>query len=122
MKKISKILITLIAIILIVLGLAFSFIEARLLFSGDYIIYDNAFNGFIRYFLRFLISLYVIFVAMLELINLKKEYKFIKDYLMYFEISLVILSVLLVLLATNYIGTISYFLVLILASFKVFMK
>ena len=122
MKKISKIIITLIAIILIVLGLAFSFIEARLLFSGDYIIYDNAFNGFIRYFLRFLISLYVIFVAMLELINLKKEYKFIKDYIMYFEISLVILSVLLVLLATNYIGTISYLLVLILASFKVFMK
>lgn len=120
MKLISNIFITIISCIFIVLGLAFIFIEARLLISLDWLIYDNPLSGFIRYLFRLLISIYIIFVSVLELISIKKNNKLIIEYLLYFDISLVIISFFLVIFATNYIGIISYILVMLLVSFKVF--
>lgn len=120
MRKILNILIAFISVIFIILGLAFVFIESRLLVSLDWKIYDNTLNGFIRYLFRLLISIYVIFVSTLELISLWKNNKFINNYLLYFDISLVIISFFLVLFTTNYLGTISYILVMLLISLKVF--
>lgn len=120
MRKILNILIAFISVIFIILGLTFVFIESRLLVSLDWKIYDNTLNGFIRYLFRLLISIYVIFVSTLELISLWKNNKFINNYLLYFDISLVIISFFLVLFTTNYLGTISYILVMLLISLKVF--
>ena len=37
-------------------------------------IYDNAFNGFIRYFFRLLIALFAIAVCVLDIINIKRKH------------------------------------------------
>ena len=88
--------------IIILLSLVFIFIDGRLLFSLDWIIYDNAFNGFIRYLFRLIISIYAGFVGLMEIINIKKQ----KDILLYFNISLVLISIILLFTTTNYVGTI----------------
>ena len=102
MKKEMNILTFFISSIIILLSLVFIFIEGRLLFSLDWIIYDNAFNGFIRYLFRLIISIYVGFVGLMEIINIKKQ----KDILLYFNISLVLISIILLFTTTNYVGTI----------------
>lgn len=102
MKKVMNILTIFISSIIILLSLVFIFIEVRLLFSLDWIIYDNAFNGFIRYLFRLIISIYVGFVGLMEIINIKKQ----KDILLYFNISLVLISIILLFTTTNYVGTI----------------
>ena len=102
MKKVMNILTIFISSIIILLSLVFIFIEGRLLFSLDWIIYDNAFNGFIRYLFRLIISIYAGFVGLMEIINIKKQ----KDILLYFNISLVLISIILLFTTTNYVGTI----------------
>ena len=102
MKKVMNILTIFISSIIILLSLVFIFIEVRLLFSLDWIIYDNAFNGFIRYLFRLIISIYAGFVGLMEIINIKKQ----KDILLYFNISLVLISIILLFTTTNYVGTI----------------
>ena len=49
MSKLFKVLLVIVSSIVMLLSLAFIVIEGRLLFSGDWLIYDSPFNGFIRY-------------------------------------------------------------------------
>lgn len=65
MKLLFKILISILSTIIIILSLAFIFIEGRLLIAGDWIIYDYPFNGFLRYLFRFLIALFSLTVALI---------------------------------------------------------
>ena len=108
MKKVIDILLKvlqcLICSIIIILSLAFMFIEARLLISLDWSIYDFAFNGFIRYFFRFLLALFALSVCVLEFINLKK--KTLSKYLFIADLSLVIMSVIALIYTANYVGII----------------
>ena len=55
MSKLFRVLVYIFSSLAILLSLAFIFIEGRLLFSGDYLVYDSPFNGFIRYFFKFLV-------------------------------------------------------------------
>ena len=126
MKKVIDILLKvlqcLICSIIIILSLAFMFIEARLLISLDWSIYDFAFNGFIRYFFRFLLALFALSVCVLEFINLKK--KTLSKYLFIADLSLVIMSVIALIYTANYVGIICIVLstLLILSKLRITFK
>ena len=105
MKKIiSNIVFGIPLVILILISLVFVFIEGRLLVSLDWTIYDNAFNGFIRYFFRLLIAVICIFTAILEFINMKKSSKTIEFYLNNISIGLLCSSIIVLITETNYAG------------------
>ena len=104
MKRLFNILLILFAFIGIVFGLAFAFLQARLLVSLDWIIYDNAFNGFIRYFFRLLIALFAITVCVLDIINIKRKQKTLAVKLYVANIMLFVMSIVIAVFATNYVG------------------
>ena len=106
MSKVLSVSRIIISTLIIILSLAFIFIEARLIIAGDFLIYDNAFNGFIRYFFRLILSILSLLVALYEIINIKKKDEKIKEYLMYGSVSLVIMSIVCIFFTTNYVGVI----------------
>ena len=67
MKKLFDILYAILSVILAMLGAAFAFIEGRLLFGGDFLLYANTAVGFLQYSLRFIIALTVLFIGALGL-------------------------------------------------------
>ena len=69
MRKLFDILYKILSAVLILLGAAFTFIEGRLLFSGDFLLYANAAVGFLQYSLRFIIALTVLLIGSLGLIK-----------------------------------------------------
>ena len=71
MKKLLNVLLIIFCIISSILSLVFIVIEARLLVSLDWSIYDNAFNGMIRYLFRLLLSLFVLLVSISNIISIK---------------------------------------------------
>ena len=105
MNKLFKILLVIISSIIMILSLAFIVIEGRLLFSGDWLIYDSPFNGFIRYLCRLLIAIFAFTKSLLEVIYINKEQS-IKEYLYYGDISLVLISLSVLVFSTNYVGII----------------
>ena len=105
MKKIIKVLLVFISSIIMILSLAFIVIEGRLLFSGDWLVYDSPFDGFIRYLFRLVIALVAFTKCLLEIIYLNKEHN-IKEYLYYTDIALVLMSVSILVFSTNYVGVI----------------
>ena len=105
MNKLFKVLLVIISSIIMLLSLAFIVIEGRLLFSGDWLIYDSPFNGFIRYLCRLLIAIFAFTKSLLEVIYINKEHS-IKEYLYYGDISLVLMSLSILVFSTNYVGII----------------
>ena len=105
MSKLFKVLLVIISSIIMILSLAFIVIEGRLLFSGDWLIYDSPFNGFIRYLCRLLIAIFAFTKSLLEVIYINKKHS-IKDYLYYGDISLVLMSLSILVFSTNYVGII----------------
>lgn len=119
MKKIINIIFYLICFIIALLSFAMMFIELRLLISGDFIIYDNVFNGFIRYFFRFLLSCLFVFMVLCESIRKIKNNDFIKNNLLVFEMSMLIASVIIFLTTTNYINIIVLLLMIMFIALKI---
>lgn len=119
MKKIINIIFYLICFIIALLSFAMMFIELRLLISGDFIIYDNVFNGFIRYFFRFLLSCLFVFMVLCESIRKIKNNDFIKNNLLVFEMSMLIASVIIFLTTTNYINIIVILLMIMFIALKI---
>ena len=103
MNKLFKVLLVIISSIIMILSLAFIVIEGRLLFSGDWLIYDSPFFGCIRYLGRLLLSLFAFTKCLLEIIYINKEHK-LKEYLEYADIGLVVMSVVILIFSTNYVG------------------
>ena len=119
MKKIINIIFYLICFIIALLSFVMMFIELRLLISGDFIIYDNVFNGFIRYFFRFLLSCLFVFMVLCESIRKIKNNDFIKNNLLVFEMSMLIASVIIFLTTTNYINIIVILLMIMFIALKI---
>ena len=113
MKRLFKIIAVMISCIILLLSLAFLFIEGRLLFSAEWLIYDSPILGFIRYLSRVLISLFIIIKALLEIILINKE-KY-KNNLFIGDVCILIMSLVILLWATNYVGIICISLALIIA-------
>lgn len=103
MKKVLNILLCFVCVIIIILSLAFTFIEARLLLSLDWSIYDNPTNGFIRYLFRLILALFVLTSGLFEIINVFKKEK-IDLLLLFTNISLLIMSIIIAIFSTNYVG------------------
>ena len=103
MNKLFKVLLVIISSIIMILSLAFIVIEGRLLFSGDWLIYDSPLLGCIRYLGRLLLSVFAFTKCLLEIIYINKEHK-LKEYLGYADIGLVVMSVVILIFSTNYVG------------------
>lgn len=104
MKRANKVITFILGILMIILSLAMIFIYLRLLISGDWLLYDNKVNGFIRYFLRLGISCAYLMLAMYELFSKFKGLKIICNNLYFYIVLLFIMSIIILLFATNYIG------------------
>ena len=106
MKTLYKIGIIVAFSLTIILSLAFSFIEGRMLFSGDWIAYENPFGGCIRYLLRFFIALCALTLAIIEFVNLKKQNAFLNDYLIFADGALFIACLVIAFFSSNYVGVV----------------
>ena len=106
MRKFLSVSKVIVSCLIMILSLAFIFIEARLILSGDFNIYDYAFNGFIRYLFRLLLAILFFVVSLFEIINIKRKDERIKEYLMYGSLALVISSLVIIMFSTNYVGII----------------
>lgn len=106
MKILGKTLFIITCVISLVLSLAFLVIEGRLIFSQDWIIYDSPFNGLIRYLLRFIFALGGLLMSIFELVNLKKRNPFIGLCLITANYSFLVMSIILMILGSNGVGTI----------------
>ena len=67
MRKLFDILYKILSAVLILLGAAFTFIEGRLLFGGDFLLYANTAVGFLQYSLRFIIAISVLLTGILAI-------------------------------------------------------
>ena len=105
MKTITNIFLCLFVSISLILSLAFIVIEGRLLFSGDWLIYNNPLNGFIRYLFRFLLALFVLIKGIIEFKNLNK-YTNIQEYLFFSDLGLFLAAVVIYITSTNYVGVV----------------
>ena len=103
MSKFCRVLVYIFSSIIIILSLAFIIIEVRLVFSGDYLVYDSPFNGFVRYFFRLLLAFLVLGKSVLEFTKIGKN-GMLKEYLFYGDISLLLMSIIILIFSTNYVG------------------
>ena len=102
--KAIKICLIFVCSIVMVLALAMAFLEARLIFSMDWSVYQSPANGLIRYSLRLLITLSAFAVALMEIINLKLKYNEISSMLIYAESGLLLGAIPVCVFGANYIG------------------
>ena len=114
LKLFLNVLFILLSIITLILSLTFIFIEGRLLISLDWIIYDAFLLGFIRYFFRLLLAIYVFITTILGLINLKKKNNILDNYFLIFNISQVVMSIILLIFVPNFLGEIALTLLIII--------
>lgn len=118
MKILGKTLFIITCVISLVLSLAFLVIEGRLIFSQDWIIYDSPIMGLIRYLLRFIFALGGLLMSIFELVNLKKRNPFIGLCLINANFSLLVMSIILMILGSNGVGTILLVVSLMIISTK----
>ena len=120
MRILGKTLFIITCVISLVLSLAFLVIDGRLIFSQDWIIYDSPLNGLIRYLLRFIFALGGLLMSIFELVNLKKKNPFIGLCLITANYSFLVMSIVLMILGSNGVGTILLFVSLMIISTKIF--
>ncbi len=122
MKKIGliilKVLLSLIAVIGLVYSLVITVLELRLVFSFEWVIYDNYLNGLFRYIFRALIGVLGIVVCFFEIKNINNKKEKITSLLFVGEVSLFIIAIILLFQTTNYVGLASFALVTILLILK----
>lgn len=106
-KIVFNILNGLMSAVIAVLAVLFIYVEGRLLFSGEWLIYDNVVLGFFKYFFRLLIALFALNHSVFTFINTKKKDIKISHYLFVGNIALVITGVFLIFTASNMVGEIA---------------
>ena len=104
MKTVLKVLSVFISVIILILALAFIIIEGRLLFSGDWIIYDSPLMGFIRYLFRLTISVFAFIKSLFGIVFLNNESK--NEQMLFGDIMLMISATTILIFATNYVGVV----------------
>ena len=120
MKKISKVFLKVVSSIILLVSLVMIIVYLRLLFSGDYIIYDSPINGFIRYFFRLILALLFCTMAIIEIFTKLQKYNFINKNINFLELSLFIVSIFILIYGTNYIGILSFGLMFLFYIMKLF--
>ena len=107
-KIIINIILGFVSLIILLLSLVLIFIEGRLLFSGDWLVYDNVVLGFFRYFFRLNIALFALGHSVLTFINFKKKNSTLKYYLLLGNFALLIASIFLIFTGSNMVGEIAF--------------
>ena len=107
MKKVLNIFNVIISSIVLLLSLIFIFIEGRLLFSGDWLIYDNVILGMFKYLFRLIIAISAGMYSILTFINIKKKSGILTNFLFMLSICLFIISIFMIIYAANYVDKIS---------------
>ena len=120
-KFFNIILVTLLSIILVVtliLGLAFTFIEGRFVISLDWIVYQNPVNILIRHILRLVLAITLIVYVIREFVNMgrKKDKSTFK--LLGQNIGLVVLGVIMYVNTANYVDIVGLILPLVILAIK----
>ena len=103
MKTVLRTLLYIFCVLTALIALAFVFLEGRLLFSGDWLVYDNPASGFTRYLLRLTIALVALAASILQFVCGKKQGK-LADVLFFTHIALLVAAVVVCFFATNYVG------------------
>ena len=104
MKKAGKIISCIFATFIILFSLVFIVIEGYNLFSGDWTIYENVTDGFVRYLCRFILAIFGIVVGIFTYVSInKKSNKILLTYLYFGSIAFVISSIIISFFATNYL-------------------
>ena len=125
MKKLINVLISVFTGLILLVSFVMTVIEARILLSGDFLLCDNAFNGFTRYFLRLIISISFLLISFMELFKLVKKCNFLLKHLYFIEILLFISSIVILIFGTNYVGIVCFVLYgifMLLKTIKIFQK
>jgi hypothetical protein len=112
MKKASRIILWIAGGLLILLGLAFSVVEARLLFSGDIALYAHPIVGYFQTFFRLLCALAAIFTGILPFFFIHQEHPLLRIYLYVFAILMFLLGNLFTTLLKEMEGTTPLYLTL----------
>ncbi len=105
MKKTGKIIAYISAAFIILFSIVFIVIEGRTLFSGDWLIFENATDGFFRYFFRLVIALYALFISISTYIFLgrKSDKTVLAFYFTFGVLALLVSSIIMSIFASNYI-------------------
>lgn len=96
-----------------VLALLFIFIEGRLLFSGEWLVYDNVVLAFFKYFFRLHLALFALAHSVFVFINMKKECTKLSFYLLTGNLVFVIMSIFVIFTGSNMAGEIGLILALV---------
>ena len=107
MKKVLNIFNVIISSIVLLLSLIFIFIEGRLLFSGDWLIYDNVILGMFKYLFRLIIAISAGMYSILTFINIKKKSSILTNFLFMLSVCLFIVSIFMIVYTANYVDKIS---------------
>ena len=107
MKKVLNIFNVIISSIVLLLSLIFIFIEGRLLFSGDWLIYDNVILGMFKYLFRLIIAISTGMYSILTFINIKKKSGILTNFLFVLSICLFVVSIFMLIYTANYVDKIS---------------
>ena len=122
MKKVLNILlnafIALLAFLCALVSIVIIILEARLLFSGDWLLYQSPISGFIRYLFRFILSLFALASFVIEIIYIFKKIDILKSLLRASNISLFIFLFMFAVMNANFEGILLFFLYLFLLLFK----
>ena len=122
MNKFLKILLLSFCVIAIILSLAFIFIEGRLLFCGDWRVYQNPVNGFIRYLFRLLIAIITLLVCLFEMLNINKNKDELDYYITFVQAGLIVFSAFACAVTANYVGIICLVLNVLIFDLKLLLK
>lgn len=104
--------------ILAILGLVFTFIEGRFLFSGEWIVYQNQFNIFIRILFKLLLALICISMLVLEIVNLRKKNIYLTYVLFGVNIGLCVMGIIMFIQTANYIDIVAFILPIVILCIK----
>ena len=121
MKHISiilKVFLSIFSVVLAIFSLLMLIIEARMLFTFEFVLSDNIFSGFIRCLFRMLIALFALGVGITEIVNLKLKNNTIGIYLYIGNVCLFLRSIFILILTTNYIGYVCIGLSVLLLAIK----
>ena len=118
LNNIASVLLRVVCGVIMVFALLMAVIEARFLFSFDWSIYDSSFLALIRYVCRLVLAMFTLRICVMELNNLKKSDRKKETFLMFADISLLVMSILILIFSANYIGIVCIVLAILLIVLK----
>ncbi len=104
MKRVLKVALIAVCSIIMLLASVIAILECRLVFSLDWTVYQSPASGLMRYALRLILALSAFGVALLEVLNIKKNNAEIASIAFFAEVGLLLASIPVCIFGANYIG------------------